>query len=58
VATLLLALVTTAGAEPGNDNRAPELTGDCAKLRVEAGNKVIAHAYAVGVQIYRWNGTA
>jgi hypothetical protein len=58
VAVVLLALVATAGAEPGNDNRAPELVGDCAKLRVEAGHKVIAHAYAVGVQIYRWNGTS
>lgn len=57
VTTILLALAATAGAEPGNDNRAPELTGDSAKLRVEAGHKVIAHAYAVGVQVYRWNGT-
>ena len=58
VAALVLALVATAGAEPGNDPRAPELTGDCAKLNVEAGHKVIAHAYAVGVQIYRWDGTS
>ena len=57
VAALLLALVMTAGAEPGNDNRAPVLTGDCEKLTVDAGHKVIAHAYAVGVQVYRWNGT-
>ena len=57
VAALLVALVTGAGAKPGNDNRAPELVGDCARLRVEAGNKVIAHAYAIGVQVYRWNGT-
>ena len=56
VAALLLG--TTAGAEPGNDNRAPELEGDCAKLRVGAGHKVVAHAYAVGVQVYRWNGTS
>ena len=56
-AALLLALVMTAGAEPGNDNRAPVLTGDCEKLTVDAGHKVIAHAYAVGVQVYRWNGT-
>src|SRR5215218_7694112 len=56
VAALVLALVATAGAEPGNDPRAPELEGDCAELSVEAGHKVIAHAYAVGVQIYRWNG--
>jgi hypothetical protein len=56
-ALLLLSLATTAVAEPGNDNRAPVLEGDCARLRVEAGNKVAAHAYAVGVQIYRWTGT-
>lgn len=58
VAAVLLALVVTAGAEPGNDNRAPELVGDCRKLAAPAGNKVIAHAYAEGVQIYRWNGTS
>ena len=58
VAALLLALVATAGAEPGNDNRAPVLEGDCAKLRVEAGHKVAAHAYAVGVQVYAWTGTS
>ena len=58
VAALLLALVTTAGAGPDNDPRAPELVGECAKLRVEAGNKVIAHGFAIGVQTYRWDGTA
>ena len=56
-AALLLALVVTAGAEPGNDSRAPVLEGECAKLRVEAGNKVVAHGFATGVQIYRWTGT-
>ena len=58
LAALLLALVTTAGAGPDNDPRAPELVGECAKLRVEAGNKVIAHGFAIGVQTYRWDGTA
>jgi hypothetical protein len=57
VAALLVALVATAWAEPGNDNRAPELEGEAAKIRVEAGHKVAVHAYAVGVQIYRWTGT-
>ena len=56
-AALLLALVATAGAKPGNDNRAPVLTGEAAKLTVGAGHKVAAHAYAVGVQVYRWDGT-
>ena len=57
-AALLLALVVTAGAEPGNDNRTPVLEGECAKLAVEAGNKVIAHGYATGAQIYRWTGVS
>jgi hypothetical protein len=58
LAALLLALAAPVGAEPGNDNRAPELVGDCERLRVEAGHKVVAHAYAVGVQVYAWNGTS
>ena len=55
VALLLLALVVPAGAEPGNDNRAPDV-GDCEELQVDAGHKVAFHAYAEGVQIYQWNG--
>jgi hypothetical protein len=54
---LLLAGVVPVGAKPGNDSRAPDL-GDYTDLRVEAGNKVAFHAYAEGVQIYRWTGTA
>ncbi len=46
---LLLALAAPARAEPGNDNRAPNVP---ASLQVPAGNKVSFHAYAVGVQIY------
>ena len=36
---------------------APDL-GACSNLQVEEGNVVAFHAYAEGVQIYRWNGTA
>ena len=57
LALLLLALVAPVGADPGNDNRAPDL-GDCQNLQVPAGNMVAFHAYAEGVQIYRWNGTS
>lgn len=57
LALLLLALVAPTGAALGKDNRAPDLD-DYPKLQVPAGNKVHFHAYAVGVQIYRWNGTA
>src|SRR5262245_29001958 len=56
LALLLPALVAPVRADPGEDNRAPDL-GACQNLRVPAGNKVAFHVYAAGVQIYRWNGT-
>jgi hypothetical protein len=34
---------------------APELPAQCSSIQVEEGNKVSFHAYAKGVQIYRWN---
>ena len=41
------------------DNRAPELPSPlCDRLQVQPGNKVAFHVYALGVQIYRWNGTS
>ena len=30
----------------------------CSSLQVPAGNEVAFHAYAMGVQIYKWNGTS
>src|SRR5262245_14480383 len=39
-----------------HQNRAPDL-GAFQNLQVPAGNKVVFHAYAEGVQIYRWDGT-
>jgi hypothetical protein len=30
----------------------------CDRLQVQQGNEVAFHAYALGVQIYRWNGAA
>src|SRR5262245_54102623 len=56
-ALLLLALVAPVGARTADDNRLPDL-GDCEELEVPAGHKVAFHAYAEGVQIYRWNGTS
>lgn len=52
-------IVTTMAAAPktraqGNDNRAPEVP---TSIQVEEGNKVQFHAYAQGVQIYRWSGS-
>src|SRR5262245_27208536 len=52
-----ISLVASAVAEPQNDNRAPDL-GHCEKLRVPQGHKVAFHAYAEGVQIYKWNGAS
>ena len=57
-ALLLLAFSAPAGVASGDDNRAPDLEGECAKLQVPEGNKVHFAASAVGVQIYRWNGTS
>ena len=59
--TVVLLLCTAAapfGAQAGADNRAPDLPAVCAKIAVPEGNKVCFHAYAVGVQIYRWDGSA
>ena len=57
LALLLLAFVAPAAADPGNDNRAPDLgMGDCQKLQVPQGNKVSFHGFGLGVQIYQWNG--
>jgi hypothetical protein len=57
-ALIALAVVSTAGTARADDNRAPDLVGECQKLRAPAGNKVAFHAFGVGVQIYRWSGTS
>jgi hypothetical protein len=57
LALLLFAVVAPAGAQPGNDNRAPNLSA-CPNLQVPSGHKVAFHVYAAGVQIYRWNAAA
>ena len=54
VIALAFAATATARAQ-GNDNRAPEVPES---IDVPAGHKVLFHTYAVGVQIYQWNGTA
>src|SRR5262245_46297650 len=38
---------------------APELPSPlCDKIQVQGGDSVVFHAYAVGVQVYRWNGSS
>ena len=41
-----------------DSNQAPVLPAGCEQLATPAGNEVAYHVYAVGVQIYRWNGTS
>ena len=59
---LLLAVAVVAPAQAaraGDDNRAPDLPPTvCESLQVPAGNKVAFHVYALGVQVYRWNGAS
>lgn len=57
----LVGLATAAmpAARAGDDNRAPDLPPTlCDGLQVPAGNKVAFHAYALGVQVYKWDGAA
>src|SRR5215212_4836736 len=54
LALILLAPVAPAGADE-YENQPPDL-GGCQTLQPPAGNEVASHVYAVGVQIYRWNG--
>jgi hypothetical protein len=56
---LALSLMTSlAGVRAADDPRAPELPSPvCDTVNVEEGNRVSTHAYALGVQIYRWSGT-
>jgi hypothetical protein len=54
-----LALVLFTGTSLMGKGREADLPSpQCDSLNVPAGNRVIAHLYALGVQIYRWNGTA
>lgn len=46
-------------ATPPDHKQAPALPAPlCNSLQVPAGNSVAGHAYALGVQIYRWNGAS
>jgi hypothetical protein len=57
LALLLPGLAAPAGADPGNDSRAPDL-GECSQLQVDAGNRVSSYLFGQGVQIYRWDGAS
>jgi hypothetical protein len=52
-----LTLGSNPAVQMGDDNRTPDLPADCDSVQVEAGHRVSFHVYAIGVQIYTWNGT-
>ena len=54
---LLLCAAATLTARAGADSRVPELPLVCEKIAAPEGNKVAFRVFAVGVQIYRWDGT-
>jgi Protein of unknown function (DUF3455) len=57
VAALSSAVVPAAGASAPKDS--PSLPSPlCDSIRVPEGNKLSHRVYALGVQVYRWNGTA
>src|SRR5215204_7483892 len=58
-AIALVVLVSNSSAARLDDEiLPPTLPQGCGSIQVEAGNEVAFHAYAIGVQIYRWNGTS
>ena len=59
LAAALFALPLAQAARANEETRTPDLpTPLCDSIRVDAGNEVAFHAYALGVQVYRWNGSA
>ena len=59
IAVSVIALASVSVARADDDNQPPVLPPTiCDKLQVQPGNEVAFHAYAIGVQIYRWNGVA
>lgn len=73
IARLVVLLGAVAGFAPGSNAyaqaefhapqaeekfRTPSLPSGCESLRVPAGNKVSSRVFAIGVQIYRWNGAS
>jgi uncharacterized protein (TIGR03118 family) len=56
-AALLMCVMAAWSSDAGNSSRFPALPPVCEKLSPPAGTDLHFHVYAVGVQIYRWDGT-
>lgn len=60
MAAVLLAVAAAAfaaAAVPAGDVTEPELPASCGDIQVPEGNEPYYSTYAIGVQVYRWNGT-
>lgn len=55
VAAMVLASATTALAD---EIASPNLPAGCEQIAVESGNEVAFRTYAIGVQIWKWNGAS
>ena len=59
LAVAVLALPSVPAARADEGTRTPDLPLPlCGSIQVPAGNELAFHAYAIGVQVYKWNGTA
>jgi len=56
-AALLLCAMAALTVRAGADARIPDLPSVCERITAPAGSEVNFHVYAIGVQIYRWDGT-
>lgn len=56
VAVLMLGSAPSAKAD--DYIQQPELPEGCSQIQVPAGNRLAFRTHALGVQIYRWNGTS
>lgn len=55
LALIAFVMLGLQSAQAFDNSNGPELPAQCDSIRVEAGNKLAFHAYAKGVQIYKWN---
>jgi|GEM_PF-1332568 uncharacterized protein (TIGR03118 family) len=54
---LLLFAAAPWTAQAGTNARVPDLPVGCERIAAPEGSKLVFHVFAVGVQIYRWDGT-
>lgn len=58
LAAAFAALGAAADARADEGIQAPDLPAACQELEVQPGNEVAFRVYAIGVQVYRWNGSS